>query len=61
VPAGFRPSEGDIAYYAPWGNLAIFYRDQPFAQGLVSLGRIASSIESLNAGGKRTVTIEAIE
>src|SRR5687767_9737280 len=25
--AGSEPSVGDIAYYAPWGNLAIFYKD----------------------------------
>jgi hypothetical protein len=58
--AGFKPSRGDITYYAPWGNLAIFYRDQPFATGLVSLGRIDSGIEALNAGGKLKVTIEAV-
>ena len=28
APAGFAPSAGDIMYYAPWGNLALFYRDQ---------------------------------
>ena len=33
APPGFQPSSGDLAYYAPWGNLAIFYRDQPFAGG----------------------------
>jgi hypothetical protein len=27
APAGTNPSVGDIAYYAPWGNVAIFYRD----------------------------------
>jgi len=27
APAGSDPSVGDITYYAPWGNLAIFYRD----------------------------------
>ena len=27
APAGSHPSIGDIAYYSPWGNLAIFYRD----------------------------------
>jgi hypothetical protein len=59
--AGFKPSQSDITYYAPWGNLAIFYRDQPFATGLVSLGRIESGIEALNAGGKLKVTIEAVE
>jgi hypothetical protein len=59
--AGFKPSRGDITYYAPWGNLAIFYRDQPIATGLVSLGRIDSGIEALNAGAKLKVTIEAVK
>jgi hypothetical protein len=59
APAAFDPSPGDIAYYAPWGNLAIFYRDQPSARGLVSLGRIESGIDSLKVDGKLTVTIEA--
>jgi len=27
APAGSTPTVGDIAYYAPWGNLAIFYKD----------------------------------
>ena len=27
APDGFEPRAGDVAYYAPWGNLAIFYRD----------------------------------
>lgn len=26
APDGIDPMVGDIAYYAPWGNLAIFYR-----------------------------------
>jgi len=25
APSGSDPSVGDIAYYAPWGNLAFFY------------------------------------
>ena len=60
APAGFEPSPGDITYYAPWGNLAIFYRDQPFARGLVSLGRIESGVEALKVGGKLKVRIEAV-
>jgi hypothetical protein len=31
---------GDITYYAPWGNLAIFYRDFGYSPGLVRLGHI---------------------
>ena len=27
APPGVDPSVGDIAYYAPWGNLAVFYKD----------------------------------
>lgn len=41
-PAGYEPSTGDLTYYAPWGNLAIFYRDFDYATGLVRLGRITS-------------------
>jgi len=61
APAGFDPSAGDLAYYAPWGNLAIFYRDQPFDRGLVSLGRIESGVEALKAAGTSKVTIEAVK
>src|SRR5207244_13172748 len=35
APAGSDPSDGDIAYYGPWGNLAIFYKDAPYARGLI--------------------------
>jgi hypothetical protein len=39
-PSGTTPSAGDIAYYAPWGNLALFYRDFGYSEGLVRLGRL---------------------
>jgi hypothetical protein len=60
APAGFDPSAGDLTYYAPWGNLAIFHRDQPFASGLVSLGRIESGADALKVAGTLKVTIEAV-
>lgn len=40
APDGITPSAGDLAYYAPWGNLAIFYRGFDYSRGLVRLGRI---------------------
>ena len=40
APAGSQGMAGDITYYSPWGNLAIFYRDHGYASGLVSLGRL---------------------
>ena len=56
-PAGYDPSVGDITYYAPWGNLAIFYKDFGFANGLVFLGRIDSGGDVLNRPGTLSVTI----
>jgi len=48
APPGSDPSVGDITLYAPWGNLAIFYRDFDYASGLIILGRIDSGIEDLS-------------
>lgn len=61
APAGSDPSVGDITYYAPWGNLAIFYRDFGYASGLIILGKIDSGIEVLSVPGPVKVTIELIE
>ncbi len=47
APEGYDPSVGDITYYSPWGNLAIFYRDFGYAKGLIKLGSIDGGIEKL--------------
>lgn len=60
APPGVDPSVGDIAYYAPWGNLAIFYEDFGYSRGLIGLGRIDSGIETLSVPGSLTVTIERV-
>jgi hypothetical protein len=57
APAGIDPDAGDITYYAPWGNLAIFHRDFRYSPGLVHLGRIEGNIDALRRAGKRQVTI----
>jgi hypothetical protein len=59
APAGVDPSPGDIAYYAPWGNLAVFYKDAGYAKDLVKLGRLDSGIEALSVRGSLKVTIES--
>ena len=61
TPSGSNPSVGDITYYAPWGNLAIFYRDFGYASGLVILGKIDRGIETFNVPGSVKVTIELIK
>jgi hypothetical protein len=61
APAGSDPSVGDITYYAPWGNLAIFYRDFGYASGLVILGKIDSDVEALDVPGPIEATIELLK
>lgn len=60
APAGVDPDIGDITYYGPWGNLAIFYRDFGYSAGLVKLGSFDAGIEALDVRGSLNVTIEAI-
>jgi hypothetical protein len=47
APPGFDPSVGDLAYYAPWKNLALYYRDFGYSDGLVPLGAVESGSGSL--------------
>jgi len=60
APAGSDPSVGDFTYYSPWGNIAIFYRDFGYADGLIILGTIESGgVEKLaRMNGDFTVTME---
>lgn len=61
APEGIDPQVGDIAYYAPWGNLAIYYRDFGYSIGLIRLGRITSGLDALTAQPSGTLTIEAVK
>lgn len=61
APPGIDPSVGDITYYAPWGNLAIFIRDFRYSSGLVLIGKIDGDMKALNASGPLAVTIELVE
>jgi hypothetical protein len=40
APDAVTPRAGDMAFYAPWGNLAIFYRGGHHSPGLIRLGRL---------------------
>lgn len=62
APDGFAPSPGDVAFYAPWGNLVLFYRDFSWSRGLSLLGRMTSGAEKLAAmRGDFTATFERVE
>ncbi len=61
LPEGVDPDVGDITYFAPWGNLALFYRDFGYARGLVRLGRIEAGVERLVGDGALKARIERVE
>lgn len=54
---------GDITYYAPWGNLAIFYKDSDagLANGLIYLGKLASIPAAFSKSQKITVRITEVK
>ncbi|WP_030683629.1 cyclophilin-like fold protein [Streptomyces cellulosae] len=58
APEGADPQVGDLAYYAPWNQLATYYGDAPYATGLVILGHMADGgAEQLATADE--ITIEA--
>jgi hypothetical protein len=61
APAGTDASVGDISYYAPWGNLAVFYRRSGYATGLVKIGAIDAGTEALSRAGSLAVKFEIVE
>lgn len=44
-PSGYIPEIGDFAYYAPWGNISVFYKDFRYSESLYKLGTIESGAE----------------
>lgn len=58
-PEGMTPVAGDIAFYAPWGNLAIFHRPFGYSKGLIRLGRIEGGLQVLRTEGPVDVRIES--
>ncbi|MCY0853463.1 cyclophilin-like fold protein [Cupriavidus sp. D39] len=58
--AGVPVKAGDLAYYAPWGNLAIFVEngDGDYSGGLVQLGRVEAGLPALQRPGPLKLRIE---
>ncbi|MET9994349.1 cyclophilin-like fold protein [Streptomyces mutabilis] len=58
APEPVAATVGDIAYYAPWGNLALFYQDGPApSPDLLVLGHLDVSADQL--GRATSITIKA--
>lgn len=59
--SGYDPQIGDFFYFAPWGNIGIFYAKQPPYNGLVYLGKLSNakdlqSLKSLKANFRVKIT-----
>jgi hypothetical protein len=57
APATDAGAVGDIAYYAPWRNIALYRGPGPNATGVIKIARITSGIEALQLPGQVRVTI----
>ena len=61
APFGCAPAIGDITLYAPWGNIAIFYKAYSYSSSLIPMGKIdGDGIKHLQASGSLTATIERL-
>ncbi|MCF4141005.1 hypothetical protein L1856_35555 [Streptomyces sp. Tue 6430] len=58
APEGAAPEAGDLGYYAPWGQLVLYYRDVPYADGIVILGHLADDRDTDRLATASKVTIE---
>ncbi|PZO66977.1 MAG: MFS transporter [Paracoccus denitrificans] len=49
---------GDLCYYAPWGNLAMFYGSYRWSRGLIRLGRLDDGPAPLMVRGEFPMRVE---
>lgn len=45
---GFEPATGDLCYYAPWGNLSLFYKSFRYSNDLYSIGHVDADMSFLS-------------
>ncbi len=51
---------GDLCYYAPWGNLAMFHGPYRWSRGLIRLGRLDRGAGPLLVRGEFPLRVEAL-
>lgn len=60
-PTSCAPSEGDLTYYIPWGNLAVFVKGWRPSNDLVPLGKLSDqALEIIKSSSNRTIEIRAV-
>lgn len=60
---GMKPKIGDIGVYAPWGNIAVYYRDGgAFSNDMIPIGHILNGIDLFSVDGTlNSVHFEIVE
>jgi hypothetical protein len=51
---------GDLCYYAPWGNLAMFHGPYRWSRGLIRLGRLDRGAKPLSVRGEHPLRVEIL-
>ena len=51
---------GDLCYYAPWGNLVMYYAPYRWSRGLIRLGRLDGGIAPLMVRGEFPLRVERL-
>lgn len=60
-PTSCTPRVGDLTYYMPWGNLAVFVKDFRHSESLIPLGKLSSeALEAIKTGKNAVVEIRLI-
>jgi len=60
---GFDPEDGDLIYFAPWGNFGFYYNTDGigYSDQVIHLGTYSASIEQLTRLEDANVTVEIVE
>lgn len=48
APSAYTGKTRDITYYAPWGNIAMFIDEGPYAPGLIYMGKFDGDLTALS-------------
>ena len=55
-----KEAPGDLAYYAPWGNLAFFRSNYRYSTGLIRIGRMNDAVQPLHIRGTFALRIDPV-
>ncbi|RAM37358.1 cyclophilin-like fold protein [Arthrobacter globiformis] len=60
MPQGDDPRVGDLGWYAPWGNVVLYYGDVRYWDGIARIGRIHGDLSAISGRAEDfTATLEA--